>query len=224
MTQQQALNWLNGGWKSSPYAKTIPAAGGLGIDVDGIDGFQCKDFANAYGIYLSAPLPIGNAIVLSQKLAVGWNWTTSPQAGDLAVRNYVNAGVNYGDVVAILAVNSSSLSTIGQNQVHSSLTIGHVPTTGINPINGFIKFIRYNYEETDMATKEQLQVLYGLAFPNQPLNNDWVAQWTGKNMSDALNTLRDDPSRQSYITRIINDAAAYEKGATPLQPGTYQVK
>lgn len=62
------------------------------------------------------------------------------------------------------------------------------------------------------ATKEQLAVLYGIAFPNQTLNGDWVKAYTGKDMSDVLNALRDDASRQNYVTYLVNNAAAFDKG------------
>jgi hypothetical protein len=76
------------------------------------------------------------------------------------------------------------------------------------------------------ATKEQLIELYKLAFPNQDVNYDWVKAYTGKDMSDVIQALRDDPSRQSYITALVNDAAAYQSSAKPteLKPGTYRVK
>lgn len=64
--------------------------------------------------------------------------------------------------------------------------------------------------ENEVATKEQLIVEYGLAFPNQPVNYDWVNANIGKDWSDVVNSLRDDPSRQAYITKLVNDAAAYE--------------
>ena len=65
------------------------------------------------------------------------------------------------------------------------------------------------------ATSDQLQVLYAMAVPNQPVNMNWVNAWTGQDMSAALNALRDDPSRQSYITTIVDDAAAYQASAAP---------
>jgi hypothetical protein len=81
--------------------------------------------------------------------------------------------------------------------------------------------------ENDMAaTKEQLIELYKLAFPNQDVNYQWVNAYTGKDMSDVIQALRDDASRQRYITAIVNDAAAYNAGAKPtdLKPGLYRVK
>lgn len=72
--------------------------------------------------------------------------------------------------------------------------------------------------DNDMATQEQLQVIYYMALPNQPVNQDWVNTWTGKDMSDAVNALRDDPSRQAYITKLVNDAAAYEANPGNVVP------
>lgn len=149
-TQQQAVDYLSGGWRDGPHLKTIMAAGGLGVDQDGGDGFQCKDFANTLGEVLGAPLPRGNAIVLAQVLAPGWSWPSSPQPGDLAVRHYVYGGVDYGDVVGITAVNGTTLTTVGQNQVNPSLTVGHVPTTAIHQAGQFFKFVRRNYEGESM--------------------------------------------------------------------------
>lgn len=148
MTEQDALNWLNGGWRSDKYAKTIASAGGLGIDQDGLYGFQCKDFANAYGIYLGAPLPAGNAIVLLQVVPDGWNVVQEdPQPGDLAVRHYIGAdGLDYGDVCAVLqSLGNNKYNFIGQNQTNVSLTIGHVPTTFIGTKQTFNRYLRRVY-------------------------------------------------------------------------------
>lgn len=68
------------------------------------------------------------------------------------------------------------------------------------------------------ATKEELQVEYALAFPNQPINQSWVTANTGKNWSDVLNSLRDDPSRQAYITKLVNQSAAYENQPNKVKP------
>lgn len=151
-TQQDSIEYLTGGWQAGPHTRVILSAGGLGIDQDGDDGFQCKDLANTLGEVLDAPLPTGNAIVLAQKLAPGWSWVDDPQPGDLAIRNSILSGINYGDVLGITAVNGNTLTTIGQNQVNVSLTVGHVPTPGTHKIIEFIKFIRRNYEGDDMST------------------------------------------------------------------------
>lgn len=72
-------------------------------------------------------------------------------------------------------------------------------------LTGFIVF--NNIGGSMAATKEQLIELYKLVFPNQPVNDNWVAEFVGKDMSDVLQVLRDDPSRQSYITGLVNGAA-----------------
>lgn len=89
----------------------------------------------------------------------------------------------------------------------------HQVTHSYADVIGFLR-----WKEPDMnATKEQLEVIYSLAFPNQNVNEDWCNGWAGKDMNDAVNALRDDPSRQAYISRIVNDAAAFE-ALPPTQP------
>lgn len=81
-------------------------------------------------------------------------------------------------------------------------------------------------DDTTM-TADELTVLYRLAFPNRPDDPNFVKAWTGKNNSDVLNYLRDNGDRQAYITKLVDDAAAYEAGgsnATVLEPGQYEVK
>lgn len=59
-------------------------------------------------------------------------------------------------------------------------------------------------------TEQELEVVYYMAFPNQPINKEWCQQWAGKPTSDAVNALRDDASRQTYVTKLVNESAAYE--------------
>lgn len=203
-TQQDALTWLNGGWKTDKYTKTITAAGGLGIDVDGQYGFQCKDFANAYGDYLGSPLPAGNAIILAQELNPGWSWVITPEAGDLGVRNYVSGNINYGDVVAVLGVNGSMLNTIGQNQVDSNLTIGHVPTTGVNPASAFIKFLRFGYQGDGMnITQEEYDDFQNWKTMGQALT--YTRQWQNAGGVAGSPT----PNVDSNLVAIMSDDAKY---------------
>lgn len=194
-TQSQAIAYLNGAWRTSPYVRNIAAGGGYGIDVDGEDGFQCKDFANGLGRYLGVPLPTGNAIVLSQKLASGWSWVTDPQPGDLAVRNYfatVNGTrTNFGDVLGVTAVNGTTLTTIGQNQVSPSLTVGHVPTTDTHSKSEFIKFLRCNYvnvaqPQGDAMNQQQVINLYTAILHRAPENQAAISGDLGKSANDVI--------------------------------------
>jgi hypothetical protein len=67
-------------------------------------------------------------------------------------------------------------------------------------------------KEGETMSEDACTVLYSLAFPNQPVNENWVKAFTGQSVDNALNAIRDDPSRQAYITKVINDAAAFESG------------
>jgi hypothetical protein len=109
-----------------------------------------------------------------------------------------------------------------------------------DPTDSKVAMKRYNYSSAitgffypktnqgdDMASKEQLIELYKLAFPNQGVNYDWVKAFTGRDMSDALQNLRDDSSRQGFITELINDAASYRNSSTQptkLAKGLYVVE
>lgn len=147
ITQQTALAYINGGWRNSAKAKTIDAAGGLGIDVDGLYGFQCKDLVNDFAASLGAPFPAGNAIVLQNPTPpAGWSFVASPQAGDVALRDYISGGVNYGDAILVVSVAGTNMTVMGQNQIDVSLTVGHVPTTSIRLVSTYKAFLRRNYD------------------------------------------------------------------------------
>lgn len=222
-TKDQALSWINGGWRTDKYAKTIPAAGGLGIDVDGVDGFQCKDFANGLGYALGAPLVKGNAIVLAQKLSDGWSYVSDPQPGDLGIRNYVSGGVNYGDVAAITSVNGTTINTVGQNQVNSSLTIGHVPTASTRQFKDFIKFMRRDYEDMSTpTTSNQVSELYG-AFTGRQPNKSEVESWIGRPLELLVQSLYEAPESQAYYVKV-SSALAGKPTGTKLAPGNYTVE
>lgn len=125
MTTDDALAWINGGWKSSKYVRTIPNVG-TGIDVDKLYGFQCKDFANAFAEYMGAPFTGGNAIVLWTVPQAGWHKVTQPQAGDVFVRNFFSGGVNYGDTGVVKSVGADTVRVVQQN-LAGSLSYGSPP-------------------------------------------------------------------------------------------------
>lgn len=167
ITQQTALAYINGGWRSSVHAKNIPAAGGVGIDVDGYYGLQCKDWLSDFALTLGAPFPAGNSIVLQQGAPAGWFYVDRPQAGDVALRDFIHEGVNYGDGVLVMSVSGNSMVVIGQNQINVSLTVGHIPTTTTRLIAAYKKFLRRSYD----------------AVPQQPVgtpNTHPLAQYVGR--------------------------------------------
>jgi len=128
MTVAEALAWMRGGWKSSPYAKTIPNVG-MGIDVDGLYGFQCKDWANGYAAFIGDPFTSGNAIALWQRNQPGWTKSAVPKLGSVFVKNYVASdGVNYGHTGTVDEITGDGFWSYDQNVgPKSNLTIGVPP-------------------------------------------------------------------------------------------------
>lgn len=149
MTQ---LEWINGGWKTSPYAKVESA--GFGIDVDGLFGFQCKDFVQAYSIFLGKPFTNGNAITLLNPQP-GWTWTTSPQAGDVFVRHAVFGGVDFGDTGIVESVTPGGVNVIQQN-LKADLLNGSPPGQMFWTFNQLIGYLRTG-DTVDIEAYKQLQ-------------------------------------------------------------------
>lgn len=136
MTQ---LEWINGGWRNDPKAKTVPGVG-TGIDFDGLYYFQCMDFVLAYSKFLGAEFSHGNAIVLANPQK-GWQWTNSPQPGDVFVRNAVFNGINYGDTGCVTSVTSTGVNVIQQN-LAANLQVGSPPAKAFWKFNQLIGYQR----------------------------------------------------------------------------------
>lgn len=147
-----ALDWINGGWTTSPYAVTIPGIG-LGIDQDHSNGFQCKDFVNAYGIFLEAPFTAGNAITLWTVPQPGWTKVASPQIGDVFVRNAVFNGVNYGDTGIVQEVTNSGVYVIQQN-LEANLTQGSPPGRMFWAFTQLLGYLRKDSMPADQVYEE----------------------------------------------------------------------
>lgn len=218
-------DWLAGGWKQGPYAKTIN--GQVGIDTDGLYGFQCKDFVNAYAFLLGHPFTAGNASALwDRQQDTFWQRIDSsqrPEPGDVFVRKFFADGTEYGHTGVIESVDAAGFWSWDQNWFNSSLKVGSPPARvrhGFDNIRGYLR-----PEGDDMSrlglTKEEATVLYALAVPGQGVNADWVTVFTGKSLEDALHDLQNDPSVQKYITSLLTPKPM--PGATVLAPGLYQV-
>lgn len=141
MTTQQALDWMNGGWRNSKYARTIPGLG-LGIDVDKQFGFQCKDFANGFADFMGNPFGGGNAIALWLFGQPGWHKVGNPQIGDVFVRNYTAAdGVNYGDTGVVKEVIGNKVRVVQQN-LAGNLLVGSPPAERVYDQSIMLGYLR----------------------------------------------------------------------------------
>lgn len=146
MTTNDVLNWVNGGWKNSPYARQRTY--GYGIDVDGLFGFQCKDLANAYGAFLGHPFTAGNANAL-------WDWpqdpfyqkipnTQLPRPGDVFVSDYFGPdGVRYDHTgIVVDNISPTGFRSLDQNWFNSNLDYGSPPAFvnhGYSKIRGYLR-------------------------------------------------------------------------------------
>lgn len=148
MTTQQALDWMNGGWQASKYCKTI-AGIGKGIDVDNVFGFQCKDFANGYAEFMGAPFSFGNAIVLWDVPQPGWHKVSTPQVGDVFVKDYVSGGVNYGDTGLVKAIEGSNVRVVQQN-LAANLYFGSPPAERVVAQSQMLGYLRNDNIGEDM--------------------------------------------------------------------------
>lgn len=171
---------------------------------------QCVGLVEVWFDELSSPHVWGNAKDLYSMAGSGYTKGTTWPAPEGSA---IVLDASWGGGVGHTGLSLGDGRIFEQNNPTGSTP--HVSNYQGRP-KGYIGWILpNNYKSGDnMATKEQLIVLYRLAFPNQPDNMDWVTAWTGKDMSDALQALRDDPSRQGYITQLVNDAAAYERGGS----------
>ena len=145
MTNEQSLQWIRGGWRtSSPYCRK-DSLGRVGIDVDGLYGFQCKDFSNAYAIAHGHPFTAGNAITLwTVAQNPYWQKVSTPNPGDVYVKDVVINGTNYGDTGIVDEVTSTGIYAYAQNQIldNITLTMGHPPSRVFYPFNRIKGYLR----------------------------------------------------------------------------------
>lgn len=169
MTQQDALDWINGGWQASRFCTTIN--GKQGIDVDGQYGFQCKDFSNGFADFMGDPFTAGNAIALWQVPQPGWTKVTTPQVGDVFVQNYTAPdGINYGDTGVVKAVMGNVFRVVQQN-LAGSLTVGSPPaerTLAISNMLGFLRNDRIGVEMTQQEAYAVVSQIYRVATDVDP--------------------------------------------------------
>ncbi len=82
---------------------------------------------------------------------------------------------------------------------------------GVQAFNGGVdedisettNFGQWSKGENMTVSKEEVEVLYMLAVPNQGVNQDFVAAYSGKNLDDVLHALQNDPSIKSYTSRLV---------------------
>lgn len=201
MTTQEALGWMQGGWRSSRFAKTIN--GLTGIDVDGLYGFQCKDWSNGYADFLGDPFTSGNAIALWQLDQPGWTKVKDPKPGDVFVKNYVAGdGINYGHTgtVETLDPANGGFWSWDQNYYNSSLTKGSPPARVFHRFSEMLGYLRNNNLGGDM-NKEQAQQL---ALYMRLAANDTLEKANANNAGDVAHILA-DPGYAPALAKQIYD-------------------
>lgn len=225
MTQQEALDWANGGWQSSPYAKTETA--GFGIDVDGSFGFQCVDFVTAYADFLGTPVNGGqvlNAITLWNDQPE-WSKVTTPQPGDVFVRDAVFNGVNYGDTGIVVEVKSSGVQVVQQN-LKADLYHGSPPDSMFWSFGQLKGYIRSNNIGSFMNQDQAIDLartLRLLAGESVDEANSHVEDDANHIVADSLYATA--LAKQLYNgewQNLANDATKYRQGvlnAIPLESG-----
>ncbi|MFB9653911.1 CHAP domain-containing protein [Pseudarthrobacter oxydans] len=131
--------------------------------------------------------------------------TNYPEPGDVLCMDG-RWGGGYGHTGIVVRADAQTYTLFEQNNPKGSAPhlVDHPNYYGVQ---GWMRSKTYQGGE-EVATKEQLIELYRLAVPNQGVNNDWVGAFTGKSIDAALQNLRDDPSRQGYVSSLVNDAAA----------------
>lgn len=155
MTQQQALNWINGGWRKSKYKR------GRGIDVDGFYGFQCMDLVMAYTLWLNNWRPYGNAKALAtQPIPRGWRRIKNtpsfvPQAGDVAIWNR-GSFARYGHTGLVKSANARTFKSLDQNWFNANSVNGSPPRVVSHNYNGFYGVIRPEFEKVKKTRRKKM--------------------------------------------------------------------
>jgi hypothetical protein len=205
-TTDQALWWIRGGWKSSRFAKTIVGIG-TGIDVDGLYGFQCKDWANGYADFMGNPFTAGNAIALWQRNQPGWTKVQTPQVGDVFVKNYVaNDGVNYGHTGVVDEIVGSGFYSYDQNVVNSSLDRGSPPSRIFHRNSEMLGYLRNNNIQGEVMVNgnDITELFVGILFRTP--NAEEVARYNGKVTGGALaHELNGCQERKDLLATLIAD-------------------
>lgn len=156
------MDYANGGWKSSPYAKFIPGVG-TGIDVDGLNGFQCKDFVDGYSRSLGIPFKTGNAITLWQPQP-GWTQEATPQPGDVFVRDAIFNNFDYGDTGIVTEVTPTGVKVVQQN-LAANLSQGSPPAPFFWPFYAIKGYLRKEENMTPQEVSEAYANYAGLTVP-----------------------------------------------------------
>jgi hypothetical protein len=178
---------MKGDWHSSPYAKTI--SGLTGIDVDGLYGFQCKDWSNGYAAFLGDPFTAGNAIALWQVDQPGWTKVSDPKPGDVFVKNAIIGGVNYGHTGTVESLDAANggFWSWDQNYYNSSLDKGSPPARVFHRFSEMLGYLRNNNLGGDMNKDQASQ----LALYMRLAANDTLDKANANNAGDVAHILAD---------------------------------
>lgn len=219
-----ALEWIRGGWKSSPYCRTDDL-GRVGIDFDTVWGFQCKDFSNAYANFLGHDFTAGHAITLwTDPQDPYWKKVSNPQPGDVYVKDVVLDGVNYGDTGIVDEVTSTGIYVWAQNQVLDNLTLykGHPPVRVFYRFNQIKGYLRGDIMDT--LKPDQADLVYKIGFNRPPRADEMVWLTKEGGATNALQTIFNNnlmfrTKAENYDKNIAKLQKQIDdlKGATPIE-------
>lgn len=138
------IQWITGGWHTSKYAVT--ENGKLGIDVDKLYGFQCYDFTAAYTDFLGDGVTrVTGAVDFWTLAPASYEQVQDPLPGDIHIYGapYGWDGKRYlGHTGLVTGGTRNSFTSIDQNWINASLSIGSPPTPVTHNNIGLVGFLR----------------------------------------------------------------------------------
>ncbi len=209
MTIQDALAWVNGGWRSSPYARTI-AGVGSGIDVDKSYGFQCFDWVDGYNAFLGNPLFYREgAADLWSTPPPGFTRVADPRPGDIHVYGapFGWNGKRYlGHTGIVISGTRNSFTSVDQNWNNANLNVGSPPSGVVHSSNGLLGFLRSdNIKAGDdmIPDQDHLNALFR-AFFGTNASPDEIQGYVGKISYNKMVEVLDAHPRHQDLLNTIN--------------------
>jgi hypothetical protein len=205
MTQQNIIDWLDGGWLTGPHVQTILGIG-VGVNTDGLWGFQCMDFVQSYAAFMGHPLKAGNA-------RTAWEWSQDPfwtkipaghipNIGDIAVFKPTAANGNAGHISVVRTPGlSQSFISVDQNWVNPNSEFGSPPFRVTHDQTGLYGFLRPNNLGGDMDKDATIREL---TRQRDDVANKLIDQ---EKVTEAVTKQRDDVAQKLIDTEIELDKA-----------------
>lgn len=208
---------------------------GKRYDTDGYYGAQCKDYANAYSIWLGHPLKASNAAPtwtiaqdpFWQKLAN--TPTFVPQIGDIVVWG-AWSGNPYGHIGIVLDANVNSFRSVDQNWFNANSTVGSPAAVVSHNYTSprVVGFLRPTYTTNSapaqgdemIANADQATKIYRMLRPNSGASQGEIDGTAGKRtfanfLNDAQGeinardtALRNQNARLNELQAQVNDLSA----------------